>query len=60
MKEIVFGKKLKAKKSLDEDEEKKPPLPRPKESYTRTIPRDDEVTKTIHHNLPEGSFRRHG
>jgi hypothetical protein len=56
MKEIVFGKKWKAKKILDEDEKKKPPFPRTKESYTRAIPSDDEITTTVHHKLPEGNF----
>lgn len=58
MKAIVFGKKSQAKKILDDDDEKKPPYTRTKESYTRTIPLDSEVTKTVHHKLPEGNFRK--
>jgi hypothetical protein len=58
MKEIVFGKKWKAKKILDEDNEKKPPRPRTKESYVRSVPHDDEVTTTVYHSLPEGDYKK--
>lgn len=51
MKEIVFGKKSAVKKILDDDD-KKPPVSRNKESYQRPIPKDSEITDTVHHSLP--------
>jgi transposase len=53
MKAIVFGKKGSIRKILqDDDTDNKPSTPRSKESYTRPIPKESEVTHTIHHPAP--------
>lgn len=54
---IVFKKKPPAQASLDSDDDTPPQPPRSKESYQRPVPKDSEVTKTIHHRLPRD---RHG
>lgn len=52
---MLFKKKRTARDTLhdDDDEETPPKAPRTSSSYQRPIPREDEVTKTIHHRFSQ-------
>jgi Transposase IS66 family len=52
MKAIVFGKKGSLRKILEDNEDKTPKTPRSKSTYTRPIPKESEVTHTVHHPAP--------
>jgi hypothetical protein len=55
MKIIVFGKKKRDKIILDEDDDIQPPQIRTKESYTRPIPKESEITETVHHHVSKST-----
>jgi hypothetical protein len=60
MKMIVFGRKLRVKKLIDNDDnnDKETPATRSKDSYKRPIPNDQEITQTINYSLPIGVCKK--
>ena len=63
-KKILFGKKRAARETVtsdtdlhdddtDEDEKQPPRTPRAPDSYHRPVPKEEEVTKTVHHRFPK-------
>lgn len=64
LKTILFGKKRVARETVTpdtdtyddaaaEDEKQPPRTPRTPDSYHRPIPKEEEVTKTVHHRFPK-------
>jgi hypothetical protein len=58
LKTIIFKKKGVIKRTLDDDNEKPPKVTRTKESYTRVIPQEGEITAIITHTRDDISYSK--